>query len=59
MTKEEFEKGYAERSGVPIEWFHAHDHHGIPCDCAEDGCPGWRMAYIPPSLPDINHCKGS
>ena len=43
MTREEFEQGYAERSGVTVEWLHAHNQHGSLCFCGEDGCKGWQM----------------
>ena len=43
QTKEEFEQGYAERSGVTVEWLHAHDQQAVPCDCGEPGCLGWQM----------------
>jgi hypothetical protein len=46
MTKDEFEQGYAARSGVTVEWLHAHGREGRPCDCGEDGCDGWQMAHI-------------
>lgn len=42
-TLAEFEKGYAERSGVTVEWLHKHGQHGAPCDCGEEGCRGWQM----------------
>ena len=51
MTKkDEFEKGYAKRSGVTVEWLHDHNQFGVPCDCGEDGCDGWQMKYIPPNM---------
>lgn len=43
MTKDEFEKGYAERSGVTVDWLHDHGQFGAPCDCGESGCRGWQM----------------
>ena len=45
MTKDEFEKGYAERSGVTVKWLHDHNKFGVPCDCGEEGCHGWQMKY--------------
>ena len=44
MTKDEFEAGYAMRSGVSIEWLHQHGQHAVLCDCGEHGCNGWAMA---------------
>jgi len=46
MTKDEFEKGYAKRSGVTVKWLHDHNQLGVPCDCGEDGCAGWQMKHI-------------
>lgn len=46
MTQSEFEQQYAERSGVTVEWLHAHNQFGVPCDCEEPGCEGWQMKYI-------------
>lgn len=46
MTKEEFEKGYAERSGVTVEWLESQGRSADPCDCGEDICEGWQMAHV-------------
>jgi hypothetical protein len=46
MTREEFENGYAERSGVTVEWLKEHGREARPCDCGEEGCEGWQMAHI-------------
>jgi hypothetical protein len=43
ITKEEFERQYAEKSGVTIEWLHAHGQFAEPCDCEWDECKGWAM----------------
>jgi hypothetical protein len=40
---QEFEEGYAKRSGVTVEWLHSRGQFGAPCDCGEDGCSGWQM----------------
>jgi hypothetical protein len=45
ITAEEFERGYAERSGVTIEWLHTHGRYAEPCDCGDDGCEGWQMGH--------------
>lgn len=42
----EFEQQYAERSGVTVEWLHARNQYGIPCDCGEPDCQGWQMKHI-------------
>lgn len=43
MTKEEFEEGYAERSGVTVKWLRDRGQVAAPCDCGEDSCQGWQM----------------
>lgn len=46
MTREEFEQGYAERSGVSVEWLREHGREARPCDCGEDICEGWQMVHV-------------
>ena len=42
MTAEEFERDYAERSGVTVEWLR--EHRTVrPCDCDYEKCEGWQM----------------
>jgi len=43
MTREEFEKGYAMKSGTSVKWLHDLGQVAVPCDCGEDGCDGWAM----------------
>lgn len=45
MTKDEFEKQYADRSGVTVEFLHEHGRFGKPCDCDEEICQGWQMTH--------------
>ena len=45
MTREEFEDGYAGRSGVTVEWLRVNGREAAPCDCGECGCEGWQMAF--------------
>jgi len=45
MTREEFELGYAERSGIAVEKLHAHELRPMPCRCDDESCNGWQMAY--------------
>lgn len=59
MTKEEFEQGYAERSGMTVMQFRELGH-AEPCDCGELGCNGWqyvtRQKHHPPlKLGDCDH----
>ncbi len=43
MTKDEFETGYAERSGVTVERLHSMGRHAEPCYCTAEICSGWKM----------------
>jgi hypothetical protein len=43
MTKDEFERDYAERSGVTVEWLHEQGQFPAPCDCGLEFCRGWAM----------------
>ena len=50
MTREDFENGYAERSGVTVEWLHEQNQYAIPCDCGDDLCQGWQMVNLTPDM---------
>ena len=43
ITAEQFEREYAERSGVPIEWLHNEGLFVFPCHCSDSSCQGWQM----------------
>jgi len=43
MTREEFEEGYAKRSGMTVEMLRGLGQVAIACHCGEDGCMGWAM----------------
>ena len=45
-TKDEFEKGYADRSGVTVGWLHQQGQGAVPCSCGEDDCKGWAMVNL-------------
>ncbi len=45
MKKQEFEKQYAEASGMTVDQLHELNLHAIPCDCEETGCQGWAMNW--------------
>ncbi len=45
-TREEFAQAYARRSGVTVEWLLERGREVRPCDCGEDMCEGWQMAYV-------------
>lgn len=47
MTLDEFERGYAERSGMSPENLRALGMGGTPCDCGESICRGWQMVWRP------------
>jgi len=40
MTKEQFERGYAKRSGISLEEYHKF-LVALPCACEQEGCEGW------------------
>lgn len=42
MTTEEFERQYAERSGLTVEKLRAWGRIVAPCDCGDDMCEGWQ-----------------
>jgi hypothetical protein len=42
MTAEEFERQYAERSGITVEQLRALGKIVAPCDCGADMCEGWQ-----------------
>ena len=44
-TAQEFEEWYAANSGVPVALLHSWGRYGKPCDCGDDSCRGWQMAY--------------
>ena len=43
MTKDEFEKRYAENSGVSVSQLREMGLIAVPCDCSYEGCHGWKM----------------
>lgn len=45
MTKDQFERGYAERSGMAVEELRKH-MVAKRCACGDPSCRGWRMASI-------------
>lgn len=45
MTQDEFERAYADRSGVTVEWLREH-RTARPCECHEDTCEGWQMLSL-------------
>jgi hypothetical protein len=42
MTAEEFERQYAERSGLTVERLRALGRVVIPCRCGWNECEGWQ-----------------
>lgn len=60
MTREEFEQGYAERSGMAVEKLRSYGQHVEPCDCDYEGCQGWQMvspSNIPAEYRDLMDSK--
>lgn len=49
MTKEEFEKGYCERSGITLEEYHE-TQVTLPCSCGYEDCEGWAVISNDPRL---------
>lgn len=43
LTKEQFERRYASRSCVTVQWLHEQGQGAVECDCKEKDCPGWKM----------------
>lgn len=43
MTRDEFERAYATRSGLPVEQLYAMGLHAEPCTCDDAMCEGWQM----------------
>lgn len=43
VTLDEFEREYAKRSKVTVQYLHDNGRFGEPCDCWERGCQGWKM----------------
>lgn len=41
ITREDFERAYAERSGVTVSWLRA-SRAVRPCTCGDDSCEGWQ-----------------
>lgn len=42
MTAEEFERQYAERSGITVERLRELGRIVAPCDCGDELCEGWQ-----------------
>jgi hypothetical protein len=45
ISRETFERDYAERSNTTVEWLRRHGREAAPCDCDSDRCQGWQMIY--------------
>lgn len=43
VTAEQFERGYADRSGVTVEALRGRGYVVRRCYCHEDECEGWKM----------------
>jgi len=44
---EEFERAYAERSGITVEQLRELGRVVRPCTCGEDYCEGWQSVPVP------------
>ncbi len=58
MTDDEFEAGYAERSGVTVEWLHQQGRYAEPCDCGDSECNGWGMGHQHEDALFVNEQRG-
>lgn len=47
MTRDEFERAYAERSKVSVDELRELGGEVVPCECGESGCCGWWMKTQP------------
>lgn len=45
MTKLEFLRGYAKRSGVTVEQLSKWGRYAKPCYCGDESCQGWQMVH--------------
>lgn len=41
ITADEFERAYAARSGVTVDWLREHGRVVVRCHCDEPECEGW------------------
>lgn len=44
-TRDEFERQYAENSGLTVEALHSWGRYVEPCSCGDESCPGWAMGH--------------
>ena len=55
ITKEQFERRYAKRSGLTVKKLHALTMHAYPCvDCDYPTCEGWKMLSDDSRLADTD-----
>jgi hypothetical protein len=45
MDKQEFESGYASRSGFTLDRLYELGGRAEVCECGEDDCAGWQMVF--------------
>jgi len=46
VNRDEFEKLYAEHSGVTVEYLRQNRQYVIHCDCGGPLCQGWQMVFL-------------
>ena len=46
MTAEEFERKYAERTGITVEQLRKLGRIVAPCDCDYEFCEGWQSTTL-------------
>ncbi len=47
MTRKEFVKQYADRSGLTVKQVRELGYQAFPCDCGGESCKGWQMVHGP------------
>jgi hypothetical protein len=45
ISREEFEKQYAARSGITVEELRELGLVVLPCDCGAENCQGWAVVH--------------
>lgn len=46
ITKDEFERWYAKRSGTTVDGLHELGRFAEKCECSLEGCLGWQMSHL-------------
>ena len=52
-TADEFERTYAERSGITVEQLRSYGRIVQACDCGHETCQGWASVRDPEADPNV------